>query len=229
MILSSIAVVLLSDPAKTAKDVPNKLIPSLPGALKWKCVEPLIFFLSPANCSGRRADLLFNPRAQFHLARALREAGAPLGDVFSFLSGLYFRGKLTYARAFARPGVDSSGIWIITAGRGLVQADTIVRLEDLLTFRSIPIDVNEPRYREPLLRDALAHSKQLGPGGRAVLLGSIATSKYTSILHEAFGDRLHFPQAFIGRGDFFRGSLLLRCVDEGRELDYSPILTPTRM
>ena len=29
--------------------------------------------------------------------------GAPMGDVFSFMSGLYFRGKLAYARAFATP------------------------------------------------------------------------------------------------------------------------------
>ena len=196
--------------------------------VRIECVKPLIFLLSPANCSGRRADLLFNPPTEFHLARVLREKGAPLGEVFSFLSGLYFRGKLTYARAFARPPVGNSGIWVITAGRGLVEADTIVRLADLESFRGVPIDEHEPRYREPLLRDGLALSKQLGPHGRAVLLGSIATTKYTSILHETLGDRLLFPQAFVGRGDFFRGGLLLRCVDEGRELDYSPICTPTR-
>src|SRR3954447_25200988 len=60
-----------------------------------------VFLLSPASCSGQRAAMLFNERAEFFLARQLRERGAPLGDVFSFLSGLYFRGKLSYARAFA--------------------------------------------------------------------------------------------------------------------------------
>jgi hypothetical protein len=188
-------------------------------------VEPLIFLLSPANCSGRRADLLFNPRTEFHLARVLRKKGAPLGEVFSFLSGLYFRGKLTYARAFARPPFGESGIWIITAGRGLVAADTMIRLEDLLSFRSVPVDANEPRYREPLLRDALALSERLGPSGRAVLLGSVATPKYSSILYTALADRLVFPPAFIGRGDMSRGGLLLRCVDEGRELAYSAVGT----
>src|SRR5438552_7980884 len=59
-----------------------------------------VFLLSPASCSGQRAALLFNERAQFFLARRLRKEGATLGEVFSFLSGLYFRGKLTYARAF---------------------------------------------------------------------------------------------------------------------------------
>jgi hypothetical protein len=186
-------------------------------------VEPLTFLLSPANCSGRRADLLFSPRAEFHLARVLRETGAPLGEVFSFLSGLYFRGKLTYARAFARPPVGESGIWIITASRGLVAADTMVRLEDLLSFRSVPVDANEPRYREPLQRDASALSERLGASGRAVLLGSVATPKYSSILYTALADRLVFPQAFIGRGDMSRGGLLLRSVDQGCELVYSPV------
>jgi hypothetical protein len=186
-------------------------------------MEPLIFLLSPANCSGRRADLLMSPRAEFHLARRLRETGAPLGEIFSFLSGLYFRGKLTYARAFARPLSGSTGIFVITAGRGLVEADTIIRLEDLLAFRDVPIDANEPRYREPLLRDALALSERMGQAGRAVLLGSVATPKYSSILHSAFAERLVFPQAFIGRGDMSRGGLLLRAVDEGCELAYSPV------
>src|SRR5438552_9901901 len=106
-----------------------------------------VFILSPASCSGQRAALLFNERAQFFLARQLRASGATLGEVFSFLSGLYFRGKLTYARAFARPVVNSgtpqralspatasrgpTGIAVITAGRGLVDPETIVRLEDL--------------------------------------------------------------------------------------------------
>jgi hypothetical protein len=36
-----------------------------------------------------------------------------------------------------------------------------------------------------------------------------------------FGDRLVFPVDFRGRGDMSRGGLLLRCVDEGRQLDYA--------
>jgi hypothetical protein len=166
-----------------------------------------------------------NKKADFALARKLKSNdGATLGEVFSFLSGLYFRGKLTYARAFARPPQKTStGIWVITAGRGLVLPDTTISLGDLLEFAAVPIDTAEPRYRDPLARDAAALAKQLSPTGQAVLLGSIATGKYVDILHEAFGERLVFPQAFVGRGDMSRGGLMLRHVDEGIELDYRPI------
>src|ERR687884_1785186 len=49
-----------------------------------------VFLLSPANCGGERAQLLFSPNANFDLARRLRtRGGAPLGEVMSFVSGLY--------------------------------------------------------------------------------------------------------------------------------------------
>ena len=38
--------------------------------------------------------------ADLPLARALRSTGATLGEVFSFVSSLYFRGKIAYAAAF---------------------------------------------------------------------------------------------------------------------------------
>jgi hypothetical protein len=182
--------------------------------------------LSPANCSGQRAAMLFNERAQFFLARQLREDGAQLGDVFSFLSGLYFRGKLAYARAFT--GSNARDIWTITAGRGLVSPDTVVRLDDLRAFAEVPIDPSEPRYRDPLARDAAALAAKLPDAGRAVLLGSVASNKYVEILHAAFADRLVFPQAFVGRGDMSRGGLLLRAVDEGQELTYVPVIGTVR-
>jgi hypothetical protein len=183
-----------------------------------------IFLLSPASCSGKRARLLLNERASFALARRVQsEAGAPLGEVFSFLSGLYFRGKLTYARAFSRPVADASGIRVITAGRGLVDPDTIVRLNDLREFAAVSIDLGEPRYREPLARDAAALAADLPGDGKVVLLGSIASEKYVEILQAAFGQRLMFPAAFVGRGDMSRGALLLRSVDAGEELSYLPV------
>lgn len=187
-----------------------------------------IFLLSPANCSGRRAALLGNERAQFYLARKLRSEGAALGEVFSFLSGLYFRGKLTYARAFAREEAKSSAIWTVTAGRGLVHSETIITFDDLRAFQEVPIDIDEPRYRKPLLTDALQLAERLSLNGRAILLGSIASDKYVPILHEAFGERLVFPQAFVGRGDMSRGGLLLRAVDAGEELKYIPVMTSVR-
>jgi hypothetical protein len=51
-------------------------------------------------------------------------------------------------------------------------------------------------------------------------VGSIATEKYLSILRVAFGERLKFPRAFLGRGDLSRGGMLLRAVDAGEELEY---------
>jgi len=54
-----------------------------------------VFLLSPANLGGPRARMLMRGRADFYLARRLRKAGGvPLGEVFSFVSALYFRGKL---------------------------------------------------------------------------------------------------------------------------------------
>jgi len=187
------------------------------------------FVLSPANCSGRRAALLFSERAQFALARKVHSNdGATLGEVFSFLSGLYFRGKLTYARAFDQAVNGQSNISVITAGRGLLPPDTVVRLADLSLFATIPIDIDEARYREPLERDANALATQLPPEGRAVLLGSIASDKYVEILTAAFGERLVFPQAFVGRGDMSRGALLLRAALAGQELTYVPFVGALR-
>lgn len=190
--------------------------------------SPQVFLLSPASCSGRRATMLMNERAEFFLARQVRSEGATLGEVFSFLSGLYFRGKLTYARAFERPAAGTAGIGIITTSRGLLSPDTIVRLDDLREFAGVPIDAEEARYRKPLIRDAAALAEQLPAAGRVVLLGSIASDKYVEILHAAFGERLVFPQAFVGRGDMSRGGLLLRSVDLGEELSYVPVMGSMR-
>lgn len=179
-----------------------------------------VFVLSPANCSGKRAALLLNERAEFFLARTLRNEGAHLGEVFCFLSGLYFRGKLTYARAFTAADSKIGKIGVITAGRGLLDPDTTITRDDLRAFATVPIDLGDPRYRMPLTRDSAALAEQVESNGRVVLLGSIASDKYVEILLEAFGERLVFPKAFVGRGDLSRGSLLLRAVDEGQELEY---------
>src|SRR5919107_6022605 len=99
-----------------------------------------IFLLSPANCGGVRAQMVLSPAAQFALARQLRTAeGAALGDVFSFVSGLYFRGKLAYARRFARPPdpddpVVAGGVLVITPSSGLRSVDTPVTLDSFRAF-----------------------------------------------------------------------------------------------
>ena len=188
-----------------------------------------IFVLSPASCGGERARIVMRDEARFDLALRLRSpSGAPLGEVFSFLSGLYFRGKLTYATAFARPpaGLDA-GVFVITPCQGLVPPDQSVDLATLRRFADVPIATTEPRYRAPLMRD-LSRLAAEAPAADIVLLGSIATDKYVEPLRDAFGDRVLLPADFAGRGDMSRGGLLLRCVEEDRELTYVPVAGATR-
>ena len=168
--------------------------------------------------------MILSDRAEFELARKLRDKkGAPIGDVFTFLSGLYFRGKLTSARAFARPPAGLCGAFVITPGEGLRDPAEGLTLARLRAFVDVPIKPSESRYTAPLLRDASALSTLAGPRCRMVLLGSIASARYVEQLLGIFGERLLVPPAFVGRGDMSRGGLLLRCVDEGRELDYAPV------
>lgn len=183
-----------------------------------------IFLLSPAHCGGKRATLLLNERAAFPLAQRLRSAGITLGEAFSFLSGLYFRGKLTYATRFARPPAGYSGAQVITTDRGLMAAEASVSARDLQEFGMVDIRADYPGYRDPLQRDA----SHLGPDVQVVLLGSIATGKYVDVLLEVIGERLLFPIDFVGRGDMSRGALLLRAAREGRELAYEPVASAIR-
>jgi len=189
---------------------------------------PRIFLLSPARCGGPRAQMLFNPEARFDLAVRLRElGGAPLGEVFSFLSGLYFRGKLAYARAFGRPAQGIAQGYVITSNRGLLPVDTLTTLEDLRSFGEVDIESSDVRYREPLQRTARELLRGAA-GSEIVLLGSVASGKYVDVLLEMFGSWLTFPQEFVGRGDMSRGGLMLRCVDENRELTYVPVVGAVR-
>jgi hypothetical protein len=187
-----------------------------------------IFILSPANTGGERANLIFNPTARFDLARRLRHESVPLWEVFSFLSGLYFRGKYTYANRFAHPPRCLPGTYVITSNRGLLPAEVEVDLEQVRDFAQVPIDPSEPRYTEPMERDSQLLAEAVGSDCQAVLLGSIGTKKYAEILLPHFGPRLFFPSAFVGRGDMSRGGLLLRSVAEGRELEYVAVQNAVR-
>jgi hypothetical protein len=193
-----------------------------------------VFLLSPANCSGIRAQMVMSDRATFPLAQQLRSAdGAALGDVFSFVSGLYFRGKLAYARRFARPPdpgdpVAAGGVLVITPNAGLRAADTRVTLDSLQAFAGVDVDPRNRAYRAPLEQAARALLAAVGPDCDVVLLGSVASGKYVDLLMPIFGERLLFPLHFVGRGDMSRGGLLLRCVAAGLELDYVPIAGAVR-
>ena len=180
-----------------------------------------IFLLSPAYAGGERAQMILRAQAQFPLARTLRgKSGAPIADVFTFLSGLYFRGKIAYATAFARPTRGTPGVLVITPTRGLIDARTRIRLEDLREFAAVDIHENDPRYRLPMERDARRVASKLPAKSEVILLGSIATGKYVEVLLAIFGDQLRFPTEFIGRGDMSRGGLMLRCAADGQELSY---------
>jgi hypothetical protein len=182
-----------------------------------------VFLLSPANSGGERMALVLSPRAGFPLASAVQAAGAPLGEVFRFASGLYFRGKLAYAEAFARPPPGVPGAVVIVPGAGLVPPGVLVRDRDVRAFAEIPVDARDPRFRIPLERDARLLAERLGPAAQVVLLGSIASDKYVVPLLGVFAERLLFPVAFVGRGDMSRGGLMLRAARAGAELEYVPV------
>jgi hypothetical protein len=182
-----------------------------------------VFLLSPANSGGERMTLVLSPRATFPLACAVREGGAALGEVFRFASGLYFRGKLAYAEAFARPPPGVPGALVIVPGAGLVPPDVRVRAADVLAFATVPVDARDPRFRLPLERDARLLAERLAPRDEVVLLGSIASDKYVAPLLAVLAEQLVFPPAFVGRGDMSRGGLMLRAARAGVELEYLPV------
>jgi hypothetical protein len=188
-----------------------------------------IFLLSPANCSGLRAQMVMSDRARFDLAVRLRSGeGVAVGEVFAFVSGLYFKGKLLYALEFARPPeignpLVGSGALVITPNAGLRAVETPVTTDALRAFATVDISKNDARYTKPLISSARALHDELEPDTEVVLLGSIASSKYVDVLLDIFDERLLFPVEFVGRGDMSRGGLLLRAVRAGQELTYGPV------
>jgi hypothetical protein len=178
-----------------------------------------IFLLSPAWCGGRRAALLLRPESALPLALRLRQGVLPLGEAFTFMSGLYFRGKLAYARAFASDR-RGGGAFVITPTRGLQTPETPVGADLLREFAAVDVDAGDPRYRAPLEHDLRTLAATLDAGTPVVLLGSIATGKYVDVLSAHLAPRLWFPSSFIGRGDMSRGGLLLRAARAGAELEY---------
>jgi hypothetical protein len=150
---------------------------------------PRVFLLSRARLDGERARMLFEPVTMFSVAAAIRAPdGASMGEVFSFLSGLYFRGKLAYAEAFARPPArPKTGAFVITPNRGLVSASTRVTLDDLARLAEVDIDHASEPFRAPLQRDAEALARALGPHGEAVLLGTRSCSE-VALFSRPFGE-----------------------------------------
>ena len=160
--------------------------------------------------------------ARSEVARRLRGRGVPLGELFTFLSGLYFRGKLAYATAFADPPPSCPGVLVITPCRGLLPPETLITAADLRAFAATEIGEGVEAYARPLARDVARLSRRARPGTEVVLLGSIATGKYLKVLVDRLGPRLFFPRDFVGRGDMSRGGLMLRRAEDREELEYVP-------
>jgi hypothetical protein len=146
-----------------------------------------------------------------------------LGEAYAFISGLYFRGKLAYAEAFAAPPEGLPPALVIVPGLGLTPPDTIVDTEQLHRIGEVSIEENNQAYLDPLLRDAKRLQRNAGPACQYLLLGSIATKKYSEPLLDVLGDRLLFPVEFVGRGDMSRGGLMLRRASSGEELSYASL------
>ncbi|HEY0781910.1 MAG TPA: hypothetical protein VGE98_05600 [Thermoanaerobaculia bacterium] len=181
-------------------------------------VTPLrLFLLSPANTSGKRAARWCDPAFVHPQALALRDGGLPVGDAFSHLSTLYFRGKIAYARRFAAHDAD---VLVIAPGFGLVPPSWSVTLERLEAMRATRVDLEDSSYTAPMVEHCAALAGRLPASAEIVLLGSLATGKYLDLLTPAFGDRLRVPRAFVGAGEMQRGSLLLRAVRAGEEREY---------
>ena len=185
-----------------------------------------VFLLSPAFCGGRRGAVLLKDGGISIHARQLAAGELSLGGAFSFVSGLYFRGKLAYARHFAAARVsttvDDGGVAVITPTRGLQSPDRIVDAALLREFVGVDLASGDPRYLDPLVRDLRALEARLAPEHRVVLLGSVATAKYLEPIADILGTRLCFPREFVGRGDMSRGALMLQRVESSVELDYVP-------
>ncbi len=182
-----------------------------------------MFLLSPAKAGGPRFEMLLRKQARFDLAENLRQQTATIGEVYTFISGLYFRGKIAYANAFPAAPPEIPPALVIVPGAGLVPPDTPVTIEQLLAIADIPVDEGNEAYRRALLEAARLLDQHAGSNCLYVLLASVASAKYTAPLLEVFGERLVFPADFVGRGDMSRGGLMLRCAHSGIELSYVPV------
>jgi hypothetical protein len=173
-----------------------------------------VFLLSPARCDGERASMLV--RSKSPLGHQLRSRdGAPLGDVFAWLSALYFRGKLGYSQRFGMP-------FIIAPGLGLQPPEARIVSADLEAMGRVDVARDNAAFVDPLRRDAALVGDSFRKA-KFVLLGSVASAKYVEPLLAVFGPRLLFPSDFVGRGDMSRGGLLLRASRSGEELAYTAV------
>jgi len=181
-----------------------------------------IFLLSPAKAGGRRHSILASEKANFELALKFRAGTATLGEIYSFMSGLYFRGKMAYVSAFGS-AAESSSAFVIVPGQGLLPPETVFTPEQLEATAHVDVDEDNPAHHDTLLAAAASLDNATGHQFSFVLLGSVASAKYTTALLQVLDHRLLFPAEFVGRGDMSRGGIMLRSASSGQELTYIPV------
>ncbi len=183
-----------------------------------------VFVLSPATTHGAKARVLTATEPRTPSARRLHGAqGMMLGEAFSYLSGLYFRGKLAYARTFATapPCLGGAGIYVITPTDGLLDPDSVLGVADLERFASAAEGSTAGRIA--FERAVQSLERAMGPSCDVVLLGSVGSRKYSDVLEPVLGDRLLFPRRLYNEGQIQRGALLLEHAERGEELEYAPL------
>ena len=182
-----------------------------------------VFLLSPAKAGGKRYSFLLREQATFDLAIKLRHGSATIGEIYTFISGLYFRGKMAYSAAFHASNLGIPGTLVIVPGLGLITPETLVTLDQLQAIAKVPVSEDNPVHLDALQKSAKLLDQQSNGACSYVLLGSVASGKYTRPLLEVFDDRLLFPAEFVGRGDMSRGGLMLRHALSRTELTYVPV------
>ncbi len=182
-----------------------------------------IFLLSPAKAGGRRYAILTGDKANFDLALKFRAGSATLGEIYSFISGLYFRGKMAYVTAFGAAPDSTSNAYVIVPGYGLLPPETVFGPDQLRATADIDVHEDNPRHHDVLLAAATSLDEATGHQRSFVLLGSVASAKYTTALLKVLDQRLLFPAEFVGRGDMSRGAIMLRSAASGQELTYLPV------
>lgn len=177
------------------------------------------FLISPASLHGVRGRRLLAPDANGAWSRRLG-GGAPIGELFTAVSSLYFRGKLAYALRFGGAG----GTLVIAPGVGLVAPEWRLDREAALRMAEIRVRSSEDAYRRPLERAVRRLLEEAD--GDFVFLGSLATDRYLAVLAPLLGSRLLTPAALFGMGNMRRGSVLLEAAASGEELEYVPCRIP---
>ncbi len=180
-----------------------------------------LFLLSPAYCGGRRAGYLLREGSTLPLAMRLAAGTLTLGEAFSFMSGLYFRGKLGYAQAFGR---HETPALVITPTRGLLPPETLVTPASAARVRDVDVDADDrPLSRGRSIAACGRSRDRCRPRRASSCWAALRPASTLTCSTRTFGERLHFPSDFVGRGDMSRGGLMLRCVAPGPSSTYTVV------